>query len=124
MQPTGAIPSRILSILRGVQIRRSSLICINITVLRKGYGQKDIEAALSGSDRNAEQPRQRVNLIIDIQSRLQGKGPGYERWAKVFNLKQMATALAYLQENSLMEYEQLEKSIGNCGALPHSVRPD
>ena len=113
MQPTGVIPSRLLSILRGVQIRGSSLICINITVLRKGYGQKDIEAALSGSDRNAEQPRQRVNLIIDIQSRLQGKGPGYERWAKVFNLKQMATALAYLQENSLMEYEQLEKSIGN-----------
>lgn len=94
------------------------------STLGKGYGQKDIEAALSGSDRNAEQPRQRVNLIIDIQSRLQGKGPGYERWAKVFNLKQMATALAYLQENSLMEYEQLEKSIGNCGALPHSVRPD
>lgn len=71
--------------------------------------QQKLCAAISGSDRNAEQPRQRVNLIIDIQSRLQGKGPGYERWAKVFNLKQMAIALAYLQENSLMEYEQLEK---------------
>ena len=49
------------------------------------------------------------NSTIDIQSRLQGKGPGYERWAKVFNLKQMAAALAYLQDNGLTDYEQLEQ---------------
>lgn len=36
-------------------------------------------------------------------------GPAYERWAKVFNLKQMAAALQYLRENGLMEYEQLEQ---------------
>ena len=38
MQPTGVIPSRLLSILRGVQIRGSSLICINIAVLWNVYG--------------------------------------------------------------------------------------
>ena len=38
MQPTGVIPSRLLSILRGVQIRGSSLICINIAVLWNWYG--------------------------------------------------------------------------------------
>lgn len=27
-----------------------------------------------------------------------GKGPAYERWAKVYNLKQMAAALQYLKE--------------------------
>ena len=33
----------------------------------------------------------RVDLIVDIQERLRsGKGPAYERWAKVYNLKQMA----------------------------------
>lgn len=43
------------------------------------------------SDRAAELVKQgrKLNLIIDIQTRLQGKGPAYERWAKVFNLKQM-----------------------------------
>lgn len=47
---------------------------------------------------------------MDIQAKLaEGKGPGYERWAKVFNLKQMAAALAYLQNNGLTEYEELEK---------------
>lgn len=35
--------------------------------------------------------------------------PGYERWAKVFNLKQMAAALAFLQDNGLTDYEQLEQ---------------
>ena len=31
----------------------------------------------------------------------------YERWAKVFNIKQMAAALAYIQDNGLTDYEQL-----------------
>ena len=43
MQPTGVIPSRLLSILRGVQIRGSSLICINIAVLRNRYGHPHAE---------------------------------------------------------------------------------
>ena len=77
--------------------------------LGEGYSETDIRAALSGSRQRPGQPRQKINLAIDIQSRLQGKGPGYERWAKVFNLKQMAAALAYLQDNSLTDYEQLEQ---------------
>ena len=43
MQPTGVIPSRLLSILRGVQIRGSSLICINIAVLWNTYGHPSPE---------------------------------------------------------------------------------
>ena len=77
--------------------------------LGDGYGEADIRAVLSGSRQRPGQPRQKVSLAIDIQSRLQGKGPGYERWAKVFNLKQMAAALAYLQDNGLTDYEQLEQ---------------
>ena len=75
--------------------------------LGDGYGEADIKAALSGSRQRPSHPRQKVSLAIDIQSRLQGKGPGYERWAKVFNLKQMAAALAFLQDNGLTDYEQL-----------------
>ena len=36
--PIGLRTSRLLSILRGVQIRGSSLICINFAVLRNRYG--------------------------------------------------------------------------------------
>ena len=37
----------------------------------------------------------------------QGKGPGYERWAKSFNLKQMAETILYLQEHDLLDYSAL-----------------
>jgi len=34
-------------------------------------------------------------LLIDIENSIKAKGsPGYERWAKVFNLKQVAATLA------------------------------
>lgn len=47
-------------------------------------------------------------MLIDIQTKLQaGKGVGYELWAKVFNLKQMAQTMNFLQEKSLLEYDQL-----------------
>ncbi|MEA5151347.1 MAG: relaxase/mobilization nuclease domain-containing protein [Oscillospiraceae bacterium] len=50
----------------------------------------------------------KVSLLVDIQAKLQaGKGAGYERWAKVFNLKQMAKTINYLSENGLLEYSQL-----------------
>ena len=77
--------------------------------LGEGYSEAEIRAALSGSRQRPGQPRQKISLAIDIQAKLQGKGPGYERWAKVFNLKQMAAALAYLQDSGLTDYEQLEQ---------------
>lgn len=54
--------------------------------------------------------RKRVGLIVDIQEKLAtGKGPAYERWAKVYNLKQMASVLMFLQEKGISQYEELDK---------------
>ena len=39
-----------------------------------------------------------------------GQGPAYERWAKVYNLKQMAAALQYLREHDLVDYDALAAS--------------
>ena len=69
----------------------------------------------------------KVNLLIDIQEKLQaGKGPGYERWAKVFNLKQMAQTINFLSENGLLEYAQLEaraaKSTARFNELSGSIK--
>lgn len=51
-----------------------------------------------------------INLLVDFQAKLQdGKGAGYARWAKVFNLKQMAKTMNYLSDHGLLEYEVLEK---------------
>ena len=50
----------------------------------------------------------KVGLLIDIDAAIRaGKGAGYERWAKVFNLKQLSQAVLYLKEHGDMSYEDL-----------------
>ena len=95
------------------------------STLGEGYGQEDIQAVIEGraapSKGRAGTPH-KVNLIINIQSRMRaGKGPAYERWANVFNLKQIAATLQYLQENDLLEYEQLEKKATEAADRFHTL---
>ena len=87
------------------------------STLGDGFDPGDIRAVIAGERPipvladEAPAPARRVNLIIDIQQRMaQGKGPAYERWAKVYNLKQMAAALQYLREHDLMDYETMAAS--------------
>ncbi len=50
-------------------------------------------------------------MLIDIQARMQKiNSPGFERWAKIFNLKEMARTVIYLQENGLTDFGELEKA--------------
>lgn len=47
---------------------------------------------------------------MDIQAKLKaGKGAGYERWARSFNLKQMAQTLNFRTEHGLLEYGKLKE---------------
>ena len=49
------------------------------------------------------------NLLIDIEAKIQqGKGGGYEHWAKLFNLKAMSQTLIFIKENGFASYEELE----------------
>ena len=88
---------------------------LRASTLGDGYGPEDIQAVIDGKAPTRkpaqERPRpapQRVNLLIDIQEKMrQGKGPAYARWAKVYNLKQMAAALQFLQEHGLTDYDAL-----------------
>jgi len=58
----------------------------------------------------------KINLLIDIQAKMaQGKGVGYERWAKVFNLKEAAKTLNFLVDNSLTDYEELTARADKAG---------
>ncbi|OAA84838.1 Relaxase/mobilization nuclease domain protein [Clostridium ljungdahlii] len=88
---------------------------IRLDTLGNGYSEAELRAVLSGE--KAHQPRKKivwpapdkkVNLLVDIQAKIRArKGVGYERWAKVFNLKQMAQTLNYLTEHNLLEYNAL-----------------
>lgn len=67
------------------------------------------------------------NILIDIQAKLsEGKGAGYERWAKVFNLKQMAQTINFLKENGDMDFDELsrraEAASEKCSALTEKLK--
>jgi len=113
----GAISFRIQGQDRFTRLRASTL--------GKGYGPEDILAVIEGRATPTEGrawARRKVNLIVDIQAKMRaGKGPAYEKWATIYNLKQMAAALQYLQENGLMDYEQLEQKAAAATDRFHSL---
>ena len=62
------------------------------------------------------------SLLIDIQAKLQeGKGAGYARWAKNFNLKQLSQTLIYLEENNLLDRCVLEERTAAVTAQYHTL---
>ena len=76
------------------------------------------ELVLAALKANTERKRtiqsksDRIGKLIDIQAKLkQGKGIGYERWAKKHNLKAMAQTLILLQENGLLNEDALDQRI-------------
>ena len=87
---------------------------IRLRSLKTGYTEQDImrkieEQRSCGNRRNRQKSDDRpFGMLIDIQEKLNaGKGKGYERWAKNFNIKQMAQVLCFLQENGVSDYQDL-----------------
>ena len=85
----------------------------------KHLGDKfEKELVLAVLKENAERKRaiqfkpDRIGKLVDIQVKLkQGKGIGYERWAKKHNLKAMAQTLILLQEKDLLNEDVLDQRI-------------
>jgi len=69
----------------------------------------------------------RVSLLIDIQAKIrEGKGVGYEHWARIFNLKEAAKTLIFLKENNIDSYDDLIKksssASGDFAALTKKIK--
>ena len=79
--------------------------------LGDGYTLDDLLAVLSGQKEHT--PRKQPAPQAKLQA---GKGAGYARWAKVFNLKQMAQTLNYLSEHGLLDYADLETKTAEATA--------
>lgn len=87
---------------------------IRFKSLGKGYTEEDIVKRILGDESLVPKSKsfvERINYsLIDIQKKLQeGKGGGYQRWAKVFNIKQTAKTILFLQERGIYDYESLKK---------------
>ena len=81
---------------------------------------------LAALQENAERKRtiqfkpDRIGKLVDIQAKLkQGKGIGYERWAKKHNLKAMAQTLILLQEKGLLNEDALDQRIAELDTKFH-----
>ena len=93
----------------------------------KKLGDKfDKAAVLATLQANAERkPKVQskpTNLakLIDIQAKLtEGKGIGYECWAKKFNLKAMSQTLILLQEKDLLNEDDLNQRIAELETKYH-----
>ena len=97
--------------------------------LGEDYSEAALRAIIAGEkehhprEKKTVQPMRQVNLLVDIQAKLQaGKSAGFERWAKVFNLKQMAQTLNYLSENNLMNIEDLTAKTDAATARVHELQ--
>ena len=56
-----------------------------------------------------------VQRLVDIEQKMaEGKGRGYERWAKIHNLKQAAKTLTIYQQYGFSSPEQLEAAVATA----------
>ena len=104
---------------------------IRMDTLGPGYSASELRAVIAGERRHIpkkqkpiaqDKPSRTNQLLIDVQAKLaQGKGAGYEQWAKKFNLKQMARTVAYLQEHGLMDRAVLDAKAADASALFHRL---
>ena len=93
----------------------------------KHLGDKfEKEFVLATLQENAERKRtiqpkpDRIGKLVDIQAKLkQGKGIGYERWAKKHNLKTMSQTLILLEEKGLTDEVALDQRIAELDTKFH-----
>ena len=91
---------------------------IRLSSLEEGYTEAELRAHFLGQQEH--KPREKrnyhtdvrpFNLVIDIQSKLKSKGVGYQRWASVYNLKQMSKTLLFLRDHKIENMEQLNQLV-------------
>ena len=98
---------------------------IRLASLGTGYTQEDLINSFVKETKIRKKRKgyqKSLSLLIDIQEKIrEGKGGGYTHWAKVFNVKQMAQTILYLQENEFESFEQLDVATNEMIKRFHEV---
>ena len=88
---------------------------IRFRTLGAGYSEEELKAVLAGETEHRPRqkcpaPEQKFQMLVNIQAKLaEGKGGGYERWAKKHNLKEMSKTLIFLQEQKIGSADDLKE---------------
>ena len=87
------------------------------------FDKAEVLAALNANAERkpkAQFKQDTIGKLVDIQAKLkQGKGIGYERWAKKHNLKAMAQTLIHLEEKGLTDEDALDQRIAELDTKFH-----
>ena len=100
---------------------------IRFRTLGAGYSEDEIKAVIAGEAEHRphqKQPpkEQPFQLLVDIQGKMaEGKGEGYARWAKRYNLKEMSKTLIFLQENKIGSIEEMQERVNAATAQYHEL---
>ena len=94
---------------KNITFYRDGQRAIRLHTLGAGYSEAELRAVIEGkAEHNPRGKCEDASLLIDIEAKLAGgKSGSYTQWAKVFNVKQMAKALLYLQEHGIKNREEL-----------------
>ena len=90
---------------------------IRLSSLGPGYSESSIREIITGIRKPVSKcvsnpvNERRVDLLIDIQKKLKEKGPGYARWATIYNLKQMSKSMLLLRDHGVKTLDQLTAKI-------------
>lgn len=84
---------------------------IRLSSLDEEHNEKTLRGLFEGKTEFSPRKTQRdFDLLINVQEKIaQGKGAGYERWAKVHNIKQISKALLFLQEHGVRDLDTLQE---------------
>ena len=107
---------------------------IRFRTLGVGYTREDLEKRIREHLEDGPQvpdrekakkphrPKREFDLLIDIQEKMeQGKGAGYTKWATVYNIKQMAQTLLFLQERDIRDYDILAEKANGASTHFHEL---
>ena len=97
---------------------------ITSRMLGTDFSKESIEMFFAAGKQKASlQIKPTVERVINIEAKkAEGKGVGYEKWAKLFNLKQSAKALVFMQEHNIQTIAELDKAISEQATAELNAR--
>ena len=109
-------------------LERNALRPVNTTAKRDAIPADRTLSSIEGaSGRHA--PKQgapqapAIGRMVDIEAkRAAGKGIGYEKWAKIHNLKQMAATHNFLTDNGLIDLDHLNETVHESHSRMYALR--
>lgn len=90
---------------------------LRLDTLGNEYTETNLKRRILGEDITGSIPEKKrdFSLVLDIQKIIEkNKGENYERWAKRYNLKQVAKAICFIQEHGIKSIKELIELTDNA----------